>query len=208
MTLNRYDAVVVGLSAGGLNALKLLLPFVPVDFTMPVVIVQHLHPQQDGSFLDVLSGSCPLALREAEEKEAVVPGNVYFAPPNYHLLVERDRTFSLSIDPKVNYSRPSIDVLFETASDAYGIGLIGIILTGAGRDGAAGLRRIKENGGLAVVQAPEAAEYAAMPAAALKETKVDYVLGINEIGLLLAGMSRPDSLVPESRTPRRSIEKR
>lgn len=191
MLEKRSQAVVVGLSAGGPNALRVLLPFIPVDFAMPIVIVQHLHPQQDKSFLENLVESCSLPMREAEEKEAVMPGIVYFAPPNYHLLIEPDRTFSLSIDPKVNFSRPSIDVLFETAAEAYGAELIGIILTGASRDGAAGLRRIKENGGIAIVQEPADAEFPVMPSAALKETEVDHVLKISEIGGLLAGIGRP-----------------
>ena len=186
-----HHAVVVGLSAGGLNALKVLLPFIPVDFTMPMVIVQHLHPQQNRSYLESLAESCSLPVREAEEKEAVRPGIVYFAPPNYHLLIEMDRTFSLSIDPKVNFSRPSIDVLFETAAEAYGQRLIGMILTGASRDGAAGLRRIKENGGIAIVQDPATAEFPAMPSAALGETQVDHVLSITEIGRRLAMIGRP-----------------
>jgi len=193
ITLKRYKAVVVGLSAGGLNALRTLLPFIPADFIMPIVIVQHLHPQQDSSHLGNLSMYCALRVREVEEKEAVMAGTVYFAPANYHLLIEWDGTFSLSIDPKVNFSRPSIDVLFETAAEAYGPGVIGIILTGASKDGAAGLKRIKENGGMAIVQDPADAEFPVMPSAALKETEVDHVLNIREIGRLLADIGRPSS---------------
>ena len=187
----RYQAVVMGLSAGGLNALQILLPTLPVAFTMPIVIVQHLHPQQERSFLEWLARACSLPVREAEEKESARPGIVYFAPPNYHLLIESDRTFSLSIDPKVNFSRPSIDVLFETAAEVYGRWLIGIVLTGASRDGAAGLRRIKENGGLAIVQDPADAQSPAMPSAALTETAVDHVLKLTEIGELLARLGGP-----------------
>lgn len=181
-----HRAVVIGLSAGGLEALKVLLPFLPAGFPLPVVVVQHLHPLQGASYAEILSESCCLPLREAEEKETVMAGVVYFAPPNYHLMIESDRTFSLSIDPKVNFSRPSIDVLFETAADAYGQGLIGIVLTGASRDGAAGLRRIKENGGMAIVQDPVDASFPVMPSAALEETEVDQILDIPGIGRFLA----------------------
>jgi two-component system, chemotaxis family, protein-glutamate methylesterase/glutaminase len=188
MSPERYQAVAVGVSAGGLEALRVILGLLPAGFSMPVLIAQHLHPQQDRFFFDVLGQSCLLPVREAEEKEAATPGVVYFAPPNYHLLIELDRTFSLSVDAKVNFSRPSIDVLFETAAEAYGAALIGIILTGASRDGAAGLRRIKESGGLAVVQDPAGAEFALMPSAALEETQVDHVLSLPEIGRLLAAI--------------------
>ena len=110
------------------------------------------------------------------DKEAIKPANVYFAPPNYHLLINDDKTFSLSIDDKVNYARPSIDVLFESAVDVYAPWLVGVILTGANNDGAQGLRLIKERGGLAIVQDPQTAESAYMPKAALEATQVDYVL--------------------------------
>jgi two-component system chemotaxis response regulator CheB len=185
MISRRYEAVVVGVSAGGLNALKVLLPLIPEDFDLPVVIVQHMHPQQDTSFLVSLGECCSIPVREAEEKDAVSSGSIYFAPPNYHLLIERDRTFSLSIDPKVNFSRPSIDILFETAAEAYGSRLIGIILTGANNDGAAGLRTVKEKGGFAIVQDPIDAEYPAMPKAALQETVADHVLSITGVGHFL-----------------------
>ncbi len=186
----RHRAVVIGLSAGGLNALHVLLPLIPMDFPLPLVVVQHVHPQQDRSFFESAGGLCLLPVREAEEKEPVVRGAVYFAPANYHLMIELDRSFSLSIDEKVNYSRPSIDVLFESAADVYGPGLIGIILTGASRDGAAGLRRIKENGGFTIVQDPVTAEFPVMPSAALDETEVDCVMNIQEIGRFLAGIRR------------------
>ena len=139
----RYQAVVIGVSAGGFETLNELLPLIPSGITVAVIIVQHLHPQQDGFFIESLNNACSVPVREAEQKEPAVPGTVYFAPPNYHLLLETDKTFSLSIDEKVNFSRPSIDVLFETAAEAYGPGLIGVILTGASKDGASGLQRIR-----------------------------------------------------------------
>lgn len=171
--------------------MKVLLPLIPADFALPIVIVQHLHPSQDRFYVEFLDQVCLVEVREAEEKEPIMPGVVYFAPPNYHLLIETDRTFSLSVDEKVNFSRPSIDVLFETAAETYGAGLIGIILTGASKDGALGLRRIKENGGLAIVQDPATAQFPVMPSAALAETEVDHVLTVAEIGRLLAQVRRP-----------------
>ncbi len=183
-----HKAVVIGVSAGGLEVLRMLLPLLPAGFPLPVIIVQHLHPLQDRSFLEILGRSCALEVREAEEKEKALPGVVYFAPPNYHLLMESDATFSLSVDEKVNYSRPSMDVLFETAAETFGPGLIGIVLTGAGRDGALGLRRIKENGGTTIVQDPATAQFSIMPLAAMEETEVDYVMNIEEIARFLSGL--------------------
>ena len=183
-----HKAVVIGVSAGGLDVLGRLLPLIPASFPLPVIVVQHLHPLQDRSFLEILGRSCALVVREAEEKEKALPGVVYFAPPNYHLMLESDATFSLSVDEKVNYSRPSMDVLFETAAEAFGPGLIGIILTGAGRDGAVGLRRIKENGGTTIVQDPATAQFPIMPMAAMEETKVDHVMNIEEIARFLSGL--------------------
>ena len=127
---------------------------------------------------------------EAGDKDPIRPGNVYIAPPDYHLLVER-RSFALSTDERVNYARPSIDVLFESASDAYGPRLIGIVLTGANHDGAAGLARIKRRGGVAIVQDPGEAEAAAMPAAALAATEADAVLALADIGPFLHGLCAP-----------------
>ena len=186
-----YQAVVCGVSAGGLDALKTLLSIVTSDFEPALVIVQHLHPQQDDFLVAHLGKVCRLPVIEAREKEAVKGGVVYLAPANYHLLIETDKTFSLCADEKVNFSRPSIDVLFETAAEAYGADLIGMILTGASSDGSVGLRRIKEKGGLAIVQDPRTAEYPAMPMAALEETQVDHILSIDRIGRLLGALGRP-----------------
>jgi two-component system chemotaxis response regulator CheB len=191
LKLRNFQAIVAGVSAGGLDALKSLLEVIPAGFALALVFVQHLHPQQSDFLVEHLGKVCRLPVKEAEEKEAVKGGVVYLAPANYHLLIETDRTFSLSTDEKVNFSRPSIDVLFETAAEAYGAGLIGVILTGAGRDGAAGLRRIQEKAGIAIVQDPLTAEYPAMPLAALEETQTDRVLSIDQIGRLLCELGGP-----------------
>lgn len=181
MTNDKYKAIVIGVSAGGMAALKKILPPLPKDFPLPIIIVQHVHPTQEGFFMDSFNKQCALFVKEADEKESVRSGYVYFAPPNYHLLIEPDKTFSLSIDEKVNYSRPSIDVLFQSAVDTYSSGLIGIILTGANNDGARGLNLIKDSGGLAIVQDPATAEFPAMPEAAISAVKPDFILPLKEI---------------------------
>ena len=183
--LRPFRAVVVGVSAGGLEALTVLLSGLTESFALPVAIVQHLHRTQEASPAGILDGRCPLVVKMAEEKESVQPGHVYFAPADYHLLVERDETFSLSIDERVNYSRPSIDVLFESAASVWASRLIGVILTGASSDGADGMRMIKECGGLTIAQDPSTARYPIMPQAAICATRVDYVLSLDEIGKLL-----------------------
>lgn len=185
-----YQAVVIGASAGGSAALGQFLPLLPPDYPLPVVVVQHLHPQQEGAALLYHLGNCALRLKEAEEKQPVLPGCVYFAPPNYHLLIEDDRTFALSVDEKINFTRPSIDVLFESACEVYGRGLVGVILSGANQDGAAGLSAIKQRGGLTIVQDPSTAEVPYMPRAALAATQVDYVLPLKQIGELLVGVAQ------------------
>lgn len=185
MKPGKHQLVVIGGSAGATTALTELLPVFPADYPLPLVIVQHLHPLQDGYFVERFGRYCKLAVKEAEDKERLAPGFVYFAPVNYHLLIEEDRVFALSIDDRVNFARPSIDVLFESAADAYRAALIGVILTGANQDGAQGLRAIKDRGGLTIVQDPDTAESAYMPRAALEATPVDFILPLPDIGRLL-----------------------
>lgn len=169
-----------------MKALTILLPYLPENYPLSVIVVLHLHPRQNRYFLEHYSQFCALNVKEADEKENIQAGYVYFAPPNYHLLVENNKTFSLSTDEKVNYSRPSIDVLFESAAAVYGPRLAAILLTGANNDGAEGLRLIKEKGGLVIVQDPQSADSAYMPEAALRIVKPDFVLGLAEIGRWLA----------------------
>ncbi len=182
---SRFEAVVIGVSAGGLNALSVILAELPPGFKLPVIIVQHIHPSSDYYMVCLLDDKAGLTVKEAQDKEDIVAKTVYFAPPDYHLLIENDRTFSLSIEDRVNFTRPSIDVLFESASDVYGSGLIGIILTGANQDGSYGLKVIKERGGVAVVQDPETAESDFMPRAALRVVNADYIIPLNQIAQLL-----------------------
>jgi len=187
--------------------LTALLPWLPENYPFPVIIVLHLHPLQDRYFLEHIGKSCNLPVKEADEKESIRAGYVYFAPPNYHLLIENDRIFSLSIDEKVNYSRPSIDVLFESAASVYGSGLVAVILTGANNDGAEGLRMVKEKGGLAIVQDPQSAENAYMPAAALQAVKPDFVLGLEAIGRWLANLAQHKTSFHAKSRPKNHIQK-
>jgi len=177
-----FEAIVIGASAGGLKALTSVLGALPSEFPLPIIIVQHLHPHSDSYLAHILDTKCQLKVKQADEKESIVAGIVYVAPPNYHLLVEEDRTFSLTCEEPVKFARPSVDVLFETAIYAYRNKLIGIILTGANNDGSQGVTKIKKMGGYVIVQAPTTAEADAMPQAAIAATQVDEILPINQIG--------------------------
>ncbi|MFP4469709.1 MAG: chemotaxis protein CheB [Bacteroidales bacterium] len=181
----KYLAVVIGVSAGGMNALGKILPVLPGDFPLPVIIVQHVSPLSDNYMIRHFNSHSNITVKEADEKEKIKPGTAYFAPPNYHLLIEKDFTFSLSVDERVNFSRPSIDVMFETAIDAYCSSLIGIILTGANNDGSKGLKKLKDCGGLTIVQDPADAEVRAMPEAAIRLVKPDQILKIDQIAPFL-----------------------
>lgn len=181
-TTKRYEAVVIGVSAGGLKALSTICSFLPADFPLSIIVVQHMHPNSDNFLAHHLNEICPVKVKQADEKERIESGVIYIAPPNYHLLIEEDKAFSLTVDAPVNFARPSIDVLFESAADVYGGYLIGIILTGANDDGSRGLKKIKESGGLTIVQDPKTAEAAAMPQAARAAAKPDHVLPLEEIG--------------------------
>ena len=184
-----YQAVVIGASSGGVRVLAQLLGGLRPDFPLPLVIVQHISPDGAETLAHHLGSLSPLPVREAEEKAPVEPGTVYLAPSDYHLLVEKDRTFSLSREERVNYARPSIDVLFEAAAAAYGPRLIGVVLTGANRDGSAGLKAVRERGGLAIVQDPGEAESEAMPRFALELAGADHVATPEGIAALLDGLA-------------------
>ena len=179
-----HELVVVGTSLGGLSALEILLSGLPEEFRLPIVVVQHRLAQSDDTLSLILQLHTKLRVGEPEDKEPIEPGRVYIAPPDYHLMVDRGM-FALSTEPKVCHARPSIDVLFESAAHAYRKTVIGVVLTGASRDGAQGLAMIKERGGLTVVQSPSTAESATMPEAAIAATQVDRILPLVEIGPFL-----------------------
>jgi len=185
------EAVAIGVSAGGIKALSSILPALPADFPVPVLVVIHLPPARKSLVADLFEDKCQLEVREAEDKEILTPGVVYFAPPDYHLLVETDRSLSLSSEEPVMFSRPSIDVLFETAADAYGPGLVGIILTGANPDGAAGLKAIRDAGGRAIVQVPAHAFAPAMPEAALQSCPEAVPMDLEDIAAYLQKAVKP-----------------
>jgi two-component system chemotaxis response regulator CheB len=168
MTGEAIRAVVIGASAGGVQALLQILPSLPASYRLPVLIVVHVPPDRDNALVSLFQARCQIEVREAEDKEPILPGVVYFAPSDYHLLVEKDGTLSLSSDELVNHSRPSIDVLLESAADAFGPELVGVILTGANDDGARGLQAVVEAGGVAIVEDPAEAYASAMPAASLR----------------------------------------
>ena len=185
------EAVTIGVSAGGMRALSALLPKLPEKPTYAVIIVQHVREGSDSYLADHLGQICAIRVKEADEKESIQPGTVYMAPSGYHLLVEEDKTFSLSADPPVNYARPSIDVLFESAAGVFEDRLVGIVLTGASSDGAKGLALIKAAGGITVVQDPATAESPVMPLEAIQASKADRILTLPEIGTFLRELGEP-----------------
>jgi two-component system, chemotaxis family, protein-glutamate methylesterase/glutaminase len=161
------QAIVIGASAGAIDALSVILPVLPKFFALPILVVVHLRPDRASGLVELFRRCCELEICEVEDKLPVRGGVVHFAPPDYHMLVEADGRLSLSVDEPVHFSRPSIDVLFETAAAAYGNRLVGVVLTGASGDGAKGLRSIVDAGGIALVQHCESAYAAAMPRAAI-----------------------------------------
>lgn len=182
---HHIEAVVIGASAGGVHALLTLLSALPAGFRLPLVAVLHLPEGRESRLADLFRPRLAMAVREAADKESIAPGTLYFASPGYHLSVEKDRTFSLSCEAPVHYSRPSIDVLMESAADAYGAGLAGVLLTGANFDGAAGLARIRQLGGLTVVQDPAEAEVPTMPEAAIRKLHPHFIHTLDGIRALL-----------------------
>jgi two-component system, chemotaxis family, protein-glutamate methylesterase/glutaminase len=176
-----YQAIVMGTSAGGMKALGELLPLLPADFPLPVMIVQHMQAGTDDFLSNYLDSKCRIKVKEASSGEPIHPCTAYLAPSGYHLLVEMDHTLSLSVDEKICYARPSIDVLFESAADVYRNNLIGIILSGANNDGSAGIGKINDYGGLAIAQDPDEAESMFMPDYAIRHNKIDHILKLSEI---------------------------
>jgi two-component system chemotaxis response regulator CheB len=186
----KAEAIVIGASAGALEALSVILPALPADYRLPVVVVVHVPPDKKSIMAELFQAKCGIEVREAEDKEPISGGTVYFAPPDYHLLVETNKSLSLSNDEPVLYSRPSLDVLFESAADAYGSGLVAIVLTGANQDGAKGLKAVAEAGGTAIVQNPEGAYAAAMPEAAIAECPGARVMSLKEIASFLQDVEK------------------
>jgi two-component system chemotaxis response regulator CheB len=188
----QFKLVVIGVSAGGTTAMKTLFGALPGDFPLPIVLVHHVMAGARVTMAGLLDQASALHIKEAEEGERLAKGTVYIAPPNYHLLIEEEATLALSTDPLVCFARPSIDVLFESAALAFRSSVIGVILTGANSDGAAGLRAVKARGGLAVVQDPDDAEVASMPRAALDAVDADHVCTLAGLAPLLQALLSGD----------------
>jgi two-component system chemotaxis response regulator CheB len=182
--LQPVELIVIGCSLGGMHALEKILGLLPDDFCVPIVVAQHRHKRSNEGLPAHLRRVTHLPVVDADDKQWIQPGHVYLAPADYHLLVEKGE-LSLSVDEAVRYSRPSIDVLFESAADAYGAALIGVVLTGANEDGARGAKRIKRRGGVVIVQDPKTAEAATMPQAAIDSVGVDQILPLDKIASAL-----------------------
>ena len=188
--LNSFKAVIIGVSAGGLSVLSHLLGALPGQYPLPIAIVQHRMNEPGNTLESILQEKTKLTVKQADEKEPLRAGHVYIGPPGYHLLIEQDGTFSLSSDQRVNFSIPSIDVLFESAADVYRHSLIAILMTGANADGAAGLLKIKKSGGVTIAQDPAEAEYPVMPQSAINMGAAAHTLKLNEICDFLIKISR------------------
>jgi len=185
---HKINAVVIGTSAGGIRALLNILSPLPPTYSLPIIIVLHLPHHRDSKLIDVFQYHCALPVREAQDKERIKAGTIYFAGTGYHLSIERDFSFSLSCEEPVSFARPAIDVLMQSAADAYGQGLAGFLLTGANHDGAQGIACIKAAGGLTIVQDPSEAEIPLMPQAAINLREPDMILSLNDIHALLMSL--------------------
>lgn len=181
--------LVIGGSAGSLEVLFKLLPLLRPDLPFAVVLVLHRRNSSDSSLSDLLGSKTLNPTREVEDKEPVVPGTIYLAPADYHLLIEKNLTFSLDYSEKVNFSRPCIDVTFESASEVYAADLVAILLSGANEDGTDGLRTVKKAGGTAIVQDPETAQMPFMPQHAMSEVPVDHVFSILQMADFINGLA-------------------
>lgn len=187
----RYSAVVMGASAGGLHAISEILTGLSSDFRVPIFCVQHIPAFAPVRLPSVFSRVSPIPVCEPEDKEPIQPGRFYCAPPDYHLMIEDQSTVALSVDPPVLRSRPSIDVLFESAADVFGDRLVAVLLTGASRDGAKGIAKIHSRGGLTIAQNPETAEVSIMPKAAIATGAADFIMNLEEISEFLRHIGSP-----------------
>ncbi|GAB3923006.1 chemotaxis protein CheB [Larkinella terrae] len=182
-------AVVIGGSAGSIEVLLKLLPALSPPLSFALIIVLHRKNSTDSSLVNLLALKTNLPIREVEDKDAAAPGEIYLAPADYHLLIEKEEMFSLDDSEKVNYSRPSLDVTFESAADVYGSSLVGILLSGANADGTAGLNTIKKKGGIIVAQKPETAQSSFMPQQAILYTPIDYVFDVEELTVFVNSLN-------------------
>lgn len=187
---NRYKAIVIGGSAGSFQGITRILSSIPQDFSLPIIMCLHRLKHVRNGFTEALSIKSIKPVTEPTDKENIKKGNVYLAPANYHLSVELGNSFSLSTEEMVNSSRPAIDITMETAAYVYKDKLIGILLSGANRDGAMGMKKIKDRGGLTIVQEPAECMIETMPAAAIQATEIDYKMKVDEISAFLKELDK------------------
>lgn len=194
--MKRIEAVVIGCSAGGIAALHEILPRLPADLGVPVIVICHTGPSARDLLGSVLRRDCRLPVAEAEERASALPGHIHVAPPDYHLLIEPDATFALSADERINNVRPAIDPLLESAADTWGEGLLAVLLTGANEDGAAGMAAVRDAGGTCIVQDPSGAVAEAMPRAAITSGGVDWIAPLGHIAFIITSLCQPSPPAP------------
>lgn len=186
ISLLDFEAIVIGASAGAIASLTQLLPPLPPDYPLPILVTVHVPPDQPSGIPSLLQAKCRMAIKEAEDKEFIHPGTVYFAPPDYHILVEKDRSLSLSNEEPVSFARPSIDVLFESAADVYGKRLLALVLSGANHDGARGSCAVVNAGGTVLVERPDSAAAQLMPESTLAACPEATAMNLSDMSQLLA----------------------
>jgi two-component system chemotaxis response regulator CheB len=189
-SLDRVAALVIGASSGGVEALSMVLPALPADLALPVVVVLHVPRDRSSQLAPIFREKCVVAVEEAQDKLPAQAGTIYFAPPDYHVLLDPGPVLALSADPPVNFSRPSIDVLFESAADLLGGRVMAMLLTGASQDGARGIDAVRRAGGVTAVQDPDSAAASLMPHEALQRGPVDYVLPLPQLADLVRRLPR------------------
>ena len=190
----QVDLIAIGCSLGGMQALLTILKSLSPEFCVPLAIVQHRHKASNENLPSYFRRATHLNVVDVEDKQWIKPGTIYLAPADYHLLVEKG-SFSLSVDAAVGFSRPSIDVMFESAADAYRDRLVGVVLTGANADGARGAKQIKRRGGMVIAQDPATAEAPAMPEATIEAVRVDRILPLDRIGPFLVELCRSSAVI-------------
>jgi len=190
----RCEVLVIGGSAGSIDALLQLFPTLPGSLSFAMIIVLHRKNSADSTLTDILAARTRLPVNEVDDKDPVLPGHIYLAPADYHLLIERTRLFSLDDSEKVNYSRPSLDVTFESAADSYGPSLVGVLLSGANADGTQGLAAIKKAGGVIIAQKPESAKVAYMPQQAILNTDIDFIFDMPELASFIQRINHPQTV--------------
>ena len=185
---NHDKLIVIGGSAGSLAVLFKLLPKLRSDLSIPILIVLHRRSSGDSSLADLLATKTNIPITEVEDKDQILPSHIYLAPSDYHVLIEKDLTFALDYSEKVNFSRPSLDVTYESAADIYGESVVGIILSGANEDGTKGILEIKRNGGTIIAQDPQTAQMPVMPQNAISHANINRIYSVTEMADFINGV--------------------